>query len=118
MTAYAVAHLQPPARLDDEVFDYMERIQATMEPYGGRFLVHGANVEVVEGDWPGALVIVAFPGLREARAWYASDAYRALIPLRTRHMPGDIVLVEGVGPGYDAAGTAAHLRQVQGTAAA
>ncbi|MEU3050198.1 DUF1330 domain-containing protein [Streptomyces sp. NPDC006984] len=113
MTAYAVAHLHPAEHLDEEVLTYMERIQRTMEPYGGRFLVHGSAVEVLEGQWPGALVIVAFPGTEEARAWYASDAYQALLPLRTRHMAGDVVLAEGVGPGYDASATAAALREAR-----
>ncbi|MFF8842624.1 DUF1330 domain-containing protein [Streptomyces sp. NPDC015127] len=116
MTAYAVGHLYPAARLDDEVFAYMERIQSTLDPFGGRFLVHGATVEIREGTWPGGLVMVGFPGIDEARAWYESAAYQELIPLRTRHMAGDIVLVDGVAPGYDAAATAARLRDAQSLA--
>ncbi|MFH8928765.1 DUF1330 domain-containing protein [Streptomyces pristinaespiralis] len=113
MTAYAVGNLQPAARLDDEVLDYMERIQSTLDPYEGRFLVHGATLEVREGVWPGALVVIGFPTLRQARDWYESPAYQELIPLRTRHMAGDIILVDGVAPGYDASATAARLRQAQ-----
>ncbi|MEV4332896.1 DUF1330 domain-containing protein [Streptomyces sp. NPDC049597] len=116
MTAYAVGHLYPAARLDGEVFADMERIQSTLAPFGGRFLVHGATVEVLEGSWPGGLVVVGFPGIDEARAWYASAAYQELIPLRTRHMAGDVVLVDGVAPGYDAAATAARLRAAQSAA--
>ncbi|MFF5333159.1 DUF1330 domain-containing protein [Streptomyces sp. NPDC013181] len=114
MTAYAIAHLYPEGRPDAEVIDYIERIQATMDPYGGRFLVHNSPVEVVEGAWPGAVVVLAFPGMAEARAWYASPAYQELVPLRTRHMAGDVVLVEGVAPDYDPAATAAALRAASG----
>lgn len=111
MTAYAIAHLRPAdGPVHDEVLSYIERIQATMEPYGGRFLVHGAEVEVVEGEWPGALVLVAFPGVEEIRAWYASPAYQEILPLRTRHFDGDVVIVPGVGPEYDASATAAAMR--------
>ncbi|MFE5999580.1 DUF1330 domain-containing protein [Streptomyces sp. DSS69] len=111
MTAYAIAHLRPAdGPVHDEVLDYLERIQATMEPYGGRFLVHGAEVEVVEGEWPGALVLVAFPGVEEIRAWYASPAYQEILPLRTRHFDGDVVIVPGTGPEYDASATAAAMR--------
>ncbi|MET9424422.1 MULTISPECIES: DUF1330 domain-containing protein [unclassified Streptomyces] len=113
MTAYAVGNLQPAARLDDEVFDYMERIQSTLDPYEGRFLVHGATLDVREGEWPGALVVIGFPTLRQARDWYESPAYQELIPLRTRHLAGDVILVDGVAPGYDASATAARLRQEQ-----
>ncbi|MFE7774067.1 DUF1330 domain-containing protein [Streptomyces sp. NPDC057445] len=111
MNAYAIGNLRPPSRPDDEVFDYMERIQATLDPFGGRFLVHGApEREVREGAWPGALVIIGFPSLEAARGWYDSEAYQVLVPLRTRHMAGDVMLIDGVPPGYEAAGTAARLR--------
>ncbi|MFT9790986.1 DUF1330 domain-containing protein [Streptomyces bacillaris] len=119
MTAYAIAHLRPAdGPVHDEVLSYIERIQATMEPYGGRFLVHGAEVEVVEGEWPGALVLVAFPGVEEIRAWYASPAYQEILPLRTRHFDGDVVIVPGVGPEYDAPATAAAMRAARDRSAA
>ncbi|MFJ9812093.1 DUF1330 domain-containing protein [Streptomyces sp. NPDC101158] len=111
MTAYAIGNLHPKPALDEEVFAYMERIQETLDPFGGRFLVHGAPArEVREGTWPGALVIIGFPAYEDARGWYDSEAYRALIPLRTRHMDGDVLLIDGVPDGYSAAGTAAALR--------
>ncbi|MGW0483463.1 DUF1330 domain-containing protein [Nonomuraea sp. NPDC003214] len=89
----------------------MERIQATLDPFGGRFLVHGAQVEVREGDWPGTIVIIGFPDLDAARGWYDSPAYQEILHLRTDHIDGAALLVEGVGPDYDPAKTAAALRQ-------
>ncbi|WP_137993703.1 DUF1330 domain-containing protein [Streptomyces vilmorinianum] len=114
MTAYAIGNLHPKPVLDDEVLTYIERIQATLDPFGGRFLVHGApEREVREGAWPGALVIIGFPSMDEARGWYDSAAYQELVPLRTRHMTGDVLLIDGVAPGYDPAATAALLRQAR-----
>ncbi|AWE51095.1 MULTISPECIES: DUF1330 domain-containing protein [Streptomyces] len=109
MPAYAIAHLRdvtPHA----EVAEYIDRITATFEPYGGRFLVHGTAHETVEGDWPGAVVMIAFPTLAEARAWWESPAYREIAPLRTRHARGDIILVDGVPEGYDPGTTAQAVR--------
>jgi uncharacterized protein (DUF1330 family) len=117
MPAYAVAHLHTPSDHED-VLRYIELIQDTMEPYGGRFLVHGSPVEVVEGEWPGALVMLSFPDMEAAHDWYASPAYREILPLRTGHITGDVVLVEGVGPGYDARRTAAAMRTARGRPAA
>lgn len=108
--AYAVGHLHPVAPVDEDVFRYMELIQATMDPYGGAFLVHGKQVEVKEGEWPGFFVLIGFPDIERARAWYASEAYQEILPLRTRAFTADILLVEGVAPGYDAAATAAGMR--------
>ncbi|KPI16926.1 protein of unknown function DUF1330 [Actinobacteria bacterium OV450] len=113
MTAYAIAHLRPGA-VNEDVLRYIEEIQSTMDPFEGRFLVHGAQAEVMEGPFPGTVVVLGFPDIERARAWYASPAYRALAPLRTRHIPGELILVDGVPPGYDAAKTAAALRAEAG----
>lgn len=110
MPAFALAHLRTP-QINDDVLEYIEKIQATLDPYGGRFRVHGATVEVREGDWPGTVVIVEFPDVEQARAWYDSPAYREILPLRTRHIDGSTLIVDGVGPDYDATATAAHLRR-------
>ncbi|GAA4800587.1 DUF1330 domain-containing protein [Streptomyces ziwulingensis] len=111
MPAYAIAHLQDAAP-HPEIAEYIERIPATFEPYGGRFLVHVTPHEVKEGTWPGAVVLIGFPGIAEARAWWDSPGYREIAPLRTRHVQGDIILVEGVPEGYDPAATAEAMRKV------
>ncbi|MEU6145226.1 DUF1330 domain-containing protein [Streptomyces sp. NPDC047081] len=109
MTAYAIAHLRE-ATPHPEIAEYIERIPATFEPYGGRFLVHGSQHEVKEGSWPGHVVVIGFPGMDEARDWWDSAAYQEIAPLRSRHIVGDIVLVPGVPDGYDPAVTAKALR--------
>lgn len=108
MTAYALAHLRTPT-INQDVLEYIDRVQATLDPYGGRFLVHGGEVEVVEGDWPGSIAIIAFPDLAAARAWYASPAYREILPKRTDHIASDSILVDGVPDGYDPRATAKLL---------
>ncbi|WKU46647.1 DUF1330 domain-containing protein [Streptomyces sp. VNUA116] len=124
MTAYALGSFRdivpaaPGAGPHPDIIEYVERIQATLDPFGGRFLVHGAEVEVLEGDWPGNMVLIGFPGLAEARAWYASPEYQALVPLRTDHVEGVIILVDGVAPGYDPAQLGAKMRAANAAGAA
>ncbi|MEV0179836.1 DUF1330 domain-containing protein [Streptomyces sp. NPDC050625] len=110
MPAYAIAHLQE-ATPNPEIAEYIERIPATFEPYGGRFLVHAAQHEVKEGSWPGHVVVIAFPGMAEAQAWWDSPAYQEIAPLRSRHIEGDIILVPGVPENYDPATTAKAMRE-------
>jgi uncharacterized protein (DUF1330 family) len=110
MPAFAIAHLRTP-QFNEDVFTYIEKIQATMDPYQGRFRVHGGTAEVLEGEWPGTIVVIEFPDLDHARRWYASSAYQEILPLRTRHIEADTIIVEGVSAGYDAASTAGRLRQ-------
>ncbi|MEU6313393.1 DUF1330 domain-containing protein [Streptomyces sp. NPDC047014] len=113
MTAYAIAHLRPAA-MNEDILGYIETIQSTMDPHEGRFLVHGQEAEVLEGPFPGTVVVIAFPDMARARAWYTSDAYQAILPLRTRHIPGEAILIEGVPADYDPARTAASLRAASG----
>lgn len=109
MPAYAIAHLHEAAP-HPEIADYIERIPGTFEPYGGHFLVHATQHEVKEGTWPGHLVVIGFPDIDRARAWWDSAAYREIAPLRARNVGGDIILVDGVPEGYDPVDTAHALR--------
>ncbi|MDO3703212.1 DUF1330 domain-containing protein [Micromonospora sp. C28SCA-DRY-2] len=114
MTAYVIAHLRDPEELHPQVLEYMERIQATMDPFSGRFVVHGGPVDVREGSWPGSVVMLRFPSTQHARNWYESAAYQAILPLRTDHLEGEVIIVEGVGPDHDSAAMAAELRKGSG----
>jgi uncharacterized protein (DUF1330 family) len=59
--AFAIAHLRTP-QLNEPVLEYLERIDGTLAPFGGEFLVHGPQVEAKERDWPGTVVVIRFPG--------------------------------------------------------
>ena len=89
MPAYAVPHLREVA-MGPAIVEYLQRIDATLEPFGGRFIV-----EVWEGAWPGHLIIIEFPDRERARAWYESSAYQEILPLRTNNSEGDVVVAEG-----------------------
>ena len=110
MPAYAIAHLHTP-QINDAVLDYIDRIQETLDPFGGRFLIHGADVIVKEGPFPGTIVVIEFPDVEAAEAWYDSPAYQAILPLRTDNIDGVAIVAPGVPPDYDPRATAAFLRQ-------
>ena len=83
---------------------------ADMIPLGD-VVIHGGNLDVLEGRSHGALVVIEFPSMAEARAWYDSGPYQDILPLRSNNIEGDILLAEGVEPGHDSAKMAARLRQ-------
>jgi len=101
MSGYAVAHIREVTRNAD-IVKYLEEIDATLRPFGGRFAIHGGDVEVLEGEWPGHVVLIEFPDRDSARAWYRSPTYQSILRLRTNNSQGDIVLVDGVGPEHRA----------------
>lgn len=109
MPTYAFAHLQT-VDFNDEIVEYIERIDATLEPYDGRFLIHGRTPTVVDGEFPGVLVAIEFPDRERATAWYDSPAYQEILPLRTRNSTGGAFLVDGVAPGYRAASFVARAK--------
>ncbi|QGZ57313.1 DUF1330 domain-containing protein [Paraburkholderia acidiphila] len=95
MTAYAIAHLRDvepcPA-----IVEYLEKIDATLAPFGGRFIIHGGPVERLEGKFSGDLIMIEFASRELARAWYCSSAYQAILPLRTEHSRGEAFLIDQV----------------------
>jgi uncharacterized protein (DUF1330 family) len=95
MTAYAIAYLHS-VRVGPDIVQYLERIDATLEPFGGRFIVHGGPADVREGELPGDLIVIEFPDRERATAWYESPGYQEILPLRTRNAEGVAVLVDGV----------------------
>lgn len=101
MTAYAVAHLTS-VEMGPAIAAYLEAIDATLAPFGGRFVIHGGRPEVLEGDWSGDLIVIAFPDPARAAAWYGSPAYQAILPLRRDHSRGACFLIEGVDESHRA----------------
>jgi uncharacterized protein (DUF1330 family) len=64
--------------------------------YGGRFIVRGGPTEVLEGDRvPNRVVVLEFPDVAAARAWYDSPEYREARAARANAARGSFVLVEG-----------------------
>jgi uncharacterized protein (DUF1330 family) len=102
MPAYAIANLSN-VDLNAEVVRYMKTIDETLVPFEGRFLVHGKKPEVIEGGWADWTVIIGFPDVERAHAWYDSPAYQEILPLRTENSDGATIIVEGVGDDYRAA---------------
>jgi uncharacterized protein (DUF1330 family) len=98
---FAVALIEHTA-WGEAIAKYINLVQATFEPFGGRFRVHGGRIEVVEGDYRGHVVIVEFPSLPHARRWYQSPAYQDILHLRADNTRGALFLVEGVSEGYRA----------------
>lgn len=95
MSAYIIVNvdIHDPVRYED----YRKSVLPTLGPFGGRFLVRGGKVEVLEGSWtPKRFVIVEFPSVEKAREWWNSAAYAAPKALRQATSYTDMVLVEGV----------------------
>lgn len=97
MPVYMIAEVRNPtdlAKLDEYRRDNTEVVAR----HGGRFLVRGGDVEVIEGDWdPQRIVVMEFPDRAAARAWYEDPDYQRLKALRQSASDTDLIQVEGAG---------------------
>jgi uncharacterized protein (DUF1330 family) len=111
LSTYLINHLRIPNRMPrPDSLVYLERVEATFAPYGGKWLVLDADVTVLEGAWPGSVVLMEFPDMNAARRWYESDEYQRIIHLRTDNVISDLVLVDSVARGFTSAAWADHIR--------
>ncbi|MEJ1975410.1 MAG: DUF1330 domain-containing protein [Acetobacteraceae bacterium] len=97
MPAYVVVNIEvtDPAKFTI----YGRGVPSVVEKFGGRYLVRGGELHPVEGDMPlKRLVILEFPSMTAARAWYASPDYAPLLKLRMESSRSDMVFVEGYLP--------------------
>lgn len=95
MTAYVIVEtdVTDPGQYEK----YKAASPAAIAAGGGRFLVRGGELEVLEGDWcPSRLVVLEFEDLEAAKRWYDSEAYRAARKLRAGAANFRAVAVQGV----------------------
>ncbi|MBL1093324.1 MULTISPECIES: DUF1330 domain-containing protein [Streptomyces] len=110
MSTYLINHLRIPGDVpNEEGLSYLEQVEATVKPYGGKWLANG-EVTVVEGAWPGLVVLMEFPDRTAAEEWYDSPAYRRIRPLRTTNSISDIVLIDSLPADYTVKGFAQQIR--------
>jgi uncharacterized protein (DUF1330 family) len=95
MKGYAIGILED-VRMGPQIVEYLERIDSTLAPFGGRFIVHGGPADAREGTNPGVMIVIEFPDRAHATQWYDSDAYQMILPLRTNNSVSTVLLIDGV----------------------
>jgi uncharacterized protein (DUF1330 family) len=112
MSTYLINHLRIPNGIPKpENLEYLEKVEATFTPYGGRWLALDGQVEALEGAWPGSVVLMEFPDMSTAKRWYHSPEYQEILHLRTDTAISDLVLVDAVSRDFTSAGWA---REIEG----
>lgn len=77
---------------------YSAQVPATLEPYGGRFIVRGGQMDELEGEPPhnARMIVIAFDTMKKAQEWYHSQAYQKIIPLRKKAGKTNVYIIEGL----------------------
>jgi uncharacterized protein (DUF1330 family) len=96
MKAYVIVDvaITDPVRYED----YKKLTPGSLVPFGGKFIVRGGQSETLEGSWkPGRIVVLEFPSLEKAKAWWSSEEYRPAKALRQSASVTQMIVVEGAG---------------------
>ena len=95
MSTYLISDVTVRDRIAFEI--YRTRAAEPIHTYGGCYLARLGEVQVLEGSWnPNMIVIVEFPNLEQARAWYRSPEYAFALEVRDIALNRNLILVDGL----------------------
>ncbi len=95
MPAYIIAEvsIHNPAEYED----YKKLTPISLKPFDGKFIVRGGKTETLEGDWnPERIVVLEFPNIEKAKAWWNSEEYAPAKALRQRTSYTKMLVVPGI----------------------
>jgi uncharacterized protein (DUF1330 family) len=95
MPAYLIARVrvQDPTAYEE----YKRLAAAAIEKFGGRYRARGGTTVTLEGEEETSrVVIVEFPSVERAQAFYGSPEYKKAIAARKGCATGQFVVVEGL----------------------
>lgn len=76
---------------------YKSLVPASLIPFDGKFVIRGGATEVLEGTWhPKRIVVLEFPSMEKAKAWWSSDEYEAAKAIRQAASDTHMIMVEGI----------------------
>ena len=94
--AYVIAHLTL-TNPDRFMSEYMSKVGAVVEAFGGKYLVRGGDISYQEGESLGDITaVLEFPSRDAAHAWESSEQYQAIVKARTENTTGPFVIIDGV----------------------
>jgi len=94
MSAYLIVEIDvhEPVRYET----YKRMADKTIRAFGGRDLVRGGKSENLEGSWaPKRVVVVEFPSVEKAKAWWASEEYASAKAIRQATAQTQMIVIEG-----------------------
>jgi uncharacterized protein (DUF1330 family) len=94
MPAYIIVEVSIHSPKEYE--DYKKLTPTSLIPFEGKFVVRGGQAETLEGDWnPERIVVLEFPTLEKAKAWWNSEQYAPAKALRHRTANSKMIVVPG-----------------------
>ena len=95
MPAYLIVYRDSPIRDHAELEAYHQQTRKMGRDSRLTPLVIEGAVHAVEGTAPESVVLLEFPSVADAKAWYESPAYQAALPHRLKAADYRSIIVEG-----------------------
>jgi uncharacterized protein (DUF1330 family) len=96
VTAYVIFIRESPVRDPAEMDAYQKQNrQGPRDPNLKPLALYGA-MEALEGKLPDGIVLLQFPSVADAKAWYHSPNYQAAVPHRLKAADYRGIIVEGL----------------------
>jgi uncharacterized protein (DUF1330 family) len=95
MAAFVIVEVEvtDPVRYEE----YKRLAAATVARHGGRYVVRGGKADTLEGDWqPQRIVVLEFPTVEAAKAWWGSEDYAPAKKLRHATARSRMIVIEGM----------------------
>lgn len=94
MKGYLIANLDIQ---DQPTFQrYREEVVPLIHRFGGKYIIRGGEVQELEGHLGlKRLIVLEFPSLEAAKAFYDSPEYQPLKTMRVQSTHSDIALIAG-----------------------
>ena len=96
MPAYMIFFREGPVRDPDAMTEYRRIGRQNVGDFKLKPLVIYGALEAVEGTPPDGVIVLEFPTVEDAKAWYNSPGYQAAVPHRLRAADYRAVIVQGV----------------------
>jgi uncharacterized protein (DUF1330 family) len=94
-SAYVIANVE--VTNPEQYEEYKKLSTIAMKAHGAEVCIRGGKVERLEGDWnPSRFVMLKFPSVEQAQAFYNSVEYQAAKKAREGAALMRMIVVEGV----------------------
>ncbi len=99
MPAYVISEVEV---VDEQLAAEYRSIAAdSIARYGGRYVIRGGAIDIIEGERPSEerIVVVEFPTMKHAHDWYGSQEYAPARKIRATALKRRLTFVEGFPEG-------------------
>lgn len=96
MTAYAIFSRLKPVHDAAKMAEYQRLNRENSGDFKMKPIAVYGKIEALEGEAPDGVIILQFPTIEDAKAWYNSPGYQAALPHRMKAATYSAIIVEGL----------------------